>query len=187
MFKNKKNEKKKKLAEWTYFRPNVDCNMLNNVCKRSLSIKIKHLQINHEYQTVTWNKRVFLWTHPSYWVDTGVVYYLHGQTGRFTVWTNYGLINFVEESRLPFVQISFIPIEKRPRRRGIGVEDGFEELEHEFQFGTFRSEKQDYLVRCSVATGNFPQERRKKCSWNITELTATQQEKMANLVWKAWQ
>jgi len=92
------------LAEWTYFRLNVDYNMLNNVCKRSLSIKIKHLQINHEYQTVTWNKRVFLWVRPSYCVDTGVVYYLHGQTGCFTVWTNSGLINFVEESRLPFVQ-----------------------------------------------------------------------------------
>ena len=114
------------MAEWTYFRLNVDCNMLNNVCKRCLSIKIKHLQINHEYQTVTWNKRVFLWARPSYWVDTGVVYYLHGKTGRFTVWTNFGLINFVEESRLPFVQISFIPIEKRPRRRETGVEDGFE-------------------------------------------------------------
>ena len=144
--------------------------------------------VNHEYQTVTWNKCVFLWTRRSYWVDTGVVYYLHGQTGRFTVWTNSGLINFVEESRLPFVQISFIPIEKRTRRRETDVKDGFEELEHEFQFGTFRPEKQDHLVRYSVATGHFPPERRKKsCSWNIRKLTATQLEKIKNLVWKAWQ
>ena len=56
-------------------------------------------------------------------------------------------------------------------------------MEHEFPFGTFRPEKQDYLVRRSVATRHFPQERRKKsCSWNIGELTAMQQEKMANLV-----
>ena len=74
----------------------------------------------------TWNKRVFLWARPSYWVDTGVVYYFRGQTGRFTVWTNSGLINFVEEWRLPFVQISFIPTKKRPRRRETGVKDGFE-------------------------------------------------------------
>ena len=38
--------------------------------------------------------------------------YLQGQTGQFTVWANgkhnSGLINFVPESRLPFVQISSI-------------------------------------------------------------------------------
>ena len=41
-----------------------------------------------------------------------VVYNLHGETGRFTVWANVkqnlGLINFPPESRLPFVQISSI-------------------------------------------------------------------------------
>ena len=40
-----------------------------------------------------------------------VVYYLHGQTGRSTVWENgnqnLGLVNVVTESRLPFVQISY--------------------------------------------------------------------------------
>jgi len=29
-------------------------------------------------------------------------------------------------------------------------------MEHEFPFGTFRPEKQDYLFRRSVAQGNFP-------------------------------
>ena len=37
-----------------------------------------------------------------------VVYNLQGQTGRFMVWLNgsqsSGLVNFVSESRLPFVQ-----------------------------------------------------------------------------------
>ena len=44
-----------------------------------------------------------------------IVYHLHaihGQTGRSTVWANgtqnSGLVNFVPESRLPFVQISSI-------------------------------------------------------------------------------
>ena len=41
-----------------------------------------------------------------------VVCHLYGQTGRFTVWANgkqnSGLVNFVPESRLPFVQISSI-------------------------------------------------------------------------------
>jgi len=41
-----------------------------------------------------------------------VVYHLHGQTIRFMVWVNgsqsSGLVNFVPESSLPFVQISSI-------------------------------------------------------------------------------
>ena len=41
-----------------------------------------------------------------------VVCYLHGQTGRFTVWANgkqnSRLVNLVPESRLPFVQITSI-------------------------------------------------------------------------------
>ena len=45
--------------------------------------------------------------------------------------------------------------EKRPRRREDGVKDDFEKMEHEFPFGTFRPEKQDYLFRCSVALGNL--------------------------------
>ena len=48
----------------------------------------------------------------AYVKKTMVVYHLHGQTGRFTVWVNAkqssGLVNFVPESRLPFVQISSI-------------------------------------------------------------------------------
>ena len=48
----------------------------------------------------------------AYVKETMVFYHLHGQTGRFTVWVNgsqsLGLVNFVQESRLPFVQISSI-------------------------------------------------------------------------------
>ena len=84
-----------------------------------------------------------------------VVYHLHGQTGRFTIWVNgsqsSGLVNFVPESRLhwPFIG-------KRPRRPETGIKDGFEETEHEFPFRIFQPEKLDYLFRCSVASGNFP-------------------------------
>ena len=57
---------------------------------------------------------------------------------------------------------------KSPRRRETGIQGSFEEMEPEFSFETFRpkkKKKQDYLIRCSVAPGNFPPERPKKsCS-----------------------
>ena len=90
------------------------------------------------------------------------------QTSRFTVRAdgkqNSGLVNFIPEQRLPFTKISFI-YRKRPRRRETGIKDSFEEMEHEFPFGIFRAEKQDYLIICSVVPGNFPLARPKKsCS-----------------------
>ena len=49
-----------------------------------------------------------------------IVFYSHGQTGRFTVWSNGKqnsvLENFITESRLPFAQISFM-YRKLPRKR----------------------------------------------------------------------
>ena len=51
---------------------------------------------------------------------------------------------------------------KRPQRRETGIKDGWEEMEYEFLFGRFYPEKEDYLFRCSVASGNFPLERPKK-------------------------
>ena len=49
--------------------------------------------------------------------------------------------------------------EKRPRKPETGIKDGFEEMEHEFLFRTFRLEKQDYFFR------NFPLKRpEKSCS-----------------------
>ena len=55
------------------------------------------------------------------------------------IWTichqNWELLNFVPESRLPFVQISS---EKRPRRPETGIKGGFHEREREFLFETFR-------------------------------------------------
>ena len=80
-----------------------------------------------------------------------VAYHLHGQTGRSTVWAdgtqNSGLVNFVPEWRL-------LP-KKRPWRPEPGIKDGFDEMGREIPFGIFRPEKQDYLFRCSIATGNF--------------------------------
>ena len=40
-----------------------------------------------------------------------------------------------------------------------GIKNDFEEMEHEFAFGIFRTEKQDYLFRCSVAPGTLLLER----------------------------
>ena len=51
---------------------------------------------------------------------------------------------------------------KRPQRRETGIKDGWEEMEYGFLFGRFYPEKQDYLFRCSVASGNFPLKRPKK-------------------------
>ena len=95
------------------------------------------------------------------WTYSRAVYHLHGQTGRFTVWTNgkqnSGLVNFVPETRLP----SFT--EKRPRRRETGMKMSLKKWNTNFRL--VHPEKQDHLFRCSVAPGNFPLERPKKsCS-----------------------
>ena len=93
----------------------------------SLSLKIKQLQIS------------IMTTKESYGINafsSELVLAIEQLQRLFTiymVWTNSGLINFVVESRLPFVQISFIPIEKRLRRRETGVKDGFEEWNTNFR------------------------------------------------------
>ena len=48
-----------------------------------------------------------------------------------------------------------------PKKDRKGLKLGINEMEHEFLIRTFRSEKQDYLFRCSVAPGSFPLERTK--------------------------
>ena len=48
-----------------------------------------------------------------------------------------------------------------PKKGRKGLKLGINEMEHEFLTRTFRSEKQDYLFRCSVAPGSFPLERTK--------------------------
>ena len=46
---------------------------------------------------------------------------------------------------------------RKNRRESLksGIKDGFKQLEHEFKFGTFRPEKQDYHFRLSVAPNIF--------------------------------
>ena len=48
-----------------------------------------------------------------------------------------------------------LPKNSRERLKLVLIKDGFEEIEHEFPFGTFRPEKQDYLFRRFVTPGNF--------------------------------
>ena len=65
----------------------------------------------------------------------------------------------------PFVQISSIYRKTGRESRKLVLKTGFEEMEHEFPFGTFRPGKQYCLFRRSVATGNFPVKRPdKSCS-----------------------
>ena len=66
-------------------------------------------------------------------------------------------VNFVAKSHLTFAKISSIirktaAIHGRPETV---IKNSFEEMEHEFPFETFRTEKQDYLFRNSVPPGNF--------------------------------
>ena len=63
--------------------------------------------------------------------------------------------DIIPESRLLFVQISSI-YQKTAAKAW--YKDGFEEMEHEFPFGTIRPENQNFLFRCS---GNF--------HWNDTK------------------
>ena len=66
--------------------------------------------------------------------------------------------NISSRSRVHHLYKSFSFTEKRPRKPETGIKDGFQEMKHEFPFGTFRPE----MIRCSVAPWNFPPERRKK-------------------------
>ena len=105
------------------------------------------------FRDVTWKRSMRL-----KWTYSRAVYHLHGQTGRFTVWTNgkqnSGLVNFVPETRLP----SFT--EKRPRRLETGMKMSLKKWNTNFRL--VHPEKQDHLFRCSVASGSFPLERAKR-------------------------
>ena len=78
--------------------------------------------------------------------DKDFFYHLHKRTGRFKVWLfisgkeNSGLVNFVPELRLPFVQIRSIYL-KRFWKPETGIKDALKETEHEVI--TFRPSKQD--------------------------------------------
>ena len=78
---------------------------------------------------------------------------------------NSELVNFILESRSPFVQITSIYQKMTAKAWNWYQRTGFEEMEHKFCFGIFRSAKRENLFRCSVAPGNFPLERPKtSCS-----------------------
>ena len=93
-----------------------------------------------------------------------VVYHLHGQTRRSTVWVNgkqnSGLVNFIQVyylyNSIPFAK-------KRPRKPETDIKDGFKEMEDEFPFGTFHPEKQttfsDVLLLPEILRRNDPKGR----------------------------
>ena len=102
---------------------------------------------------------VFLYSARKYYFKTLVVDLLRtGQAGWFTVWENgeqnSGKVNFVPDSRLPFVQISFI-YQKTAAKAWNWYQGGFEVNGTRISFGTFCPEKQDCLFRSSVAPGKF--------------------------------
>ena len=71
-----------------------------------------------------------------------VVYQLHAQAVRSTVWKNVRKIQNVPELRIPFTQIRSI-CRKKAAEAGLKLvsNGGFEEMEHEFPFERFRPEK----------------------------------------------
>ena len=93
-------------------------------------------------------------SNANFCAETVVVYHSHWQTGRLTVWANgnqnLGVVNFFPESSLPLAEISSIYRMTAAKARKVG----YEEMEHEFSCGTFRPEKQNCLLRCSIVLGN---------------------------------
>ena len=72
-------------------------------------------------------------------------------------------------NRVYHLHLSATLTEKLPQKSEtvtVPNKDGFEQMEHEFPFGTFRPGKQGYFFRRrSVVPGNFPPERpEKSCS-----------------------
>ena len=63
---------------------------------------------------------------------------VHRSLGKWKA-QNSWLVNFIPKSHLPL-----IGTEKRSRKPENGIKDSSEEIEHEFQFGTFRPGKEDY-------------------------------------------
>ena len=55
-----------------------------------------------------------------------------------------------------------LPKNSREKLKLVLIKDSFEEIEHEFPFGIFPPEKQDYLFRRFVTPGNFSPKRSKK-------------------------
>ena len=83
----------------------------------------------------------------------GLLSKLHGQTCQFSVWANgkqnSGLINFILESCLPFVQISSVYLKMATKARK-WYQICFEEKEHKFPFGAFHLEKLPFhMFHCS--------------------------------------
>ena len=83
-----------------------------------------------------------------------VVYQLHAQAVRSTVWKNVRKIQNVPELRIPFTQINCEVNLPKNGRGGLKLvsNGGFEEMEHEFPFERFRPEKTGLpfqMFRCS--------------------------------------
>ena len=79
--------------------------------------------------------------------QSGFYYYLAGSASNQKIQDQ----SISSRSRVYHLYKSFSFTEKRPPKPETGVKEGFEEVKHEFPFGIFRPERQDYLFRCSAA------------------------------------
>ena len=96
------------------------------------------------------------------------------------------------ESRLPFVQISFIPIEKRLRRRETGVKDGFEEWNTNFRLehsvGKNRTTLSDVPLSPDIFRGK---DAKSPVPWILVNLrlnnrTAGRKGRQIACAWRTW-
>ena len=70
---------------------------------------------------------------------------------------NSELVNLIPESRLPFCTNQFqLPKNDREGLKLVSNKDGFEEMEHEFSFRTFRPEKKGSIFLDPFPPGDFP-------------------------------
>ena len=128
--------------------------MVSLICKFSAknTVSAKISQEKRKILSLKWSPP---WQMP---IMTMVVYNLHGQTGRFTVWVN-GKKKVRTGKFSPGITFTICKNQFHSQkwlwRPKTHVKTDLEEMEHEFLFGTFHPEKQDYLFRCSIAPGNF--------------------------------
>ena len=107
--------------------------LLNHICK-------KHKQTNKKAQSFTRKaQRVILVVYRSI-LGLGK-WYAKYRTGKFWLGIAFTICTNQLNHLLKIIYIPFT---------GIGIKDGFEEMQHEFTLGTFRPESHDCLFRCSI-------------------------------------
>ena len=86
--------------------------------------------------------------------------FIHGQTGWFTVVENEQTVNNTQDGRF-CCESHPVYGKKKQRRHGTSIQDGCEEIEHEYPLGSFRQQKYvttftDVSLQLKVSHWNEP-------------------------------